>query len=92
MNIRVSYYVHMMLEKIDLLCQSDKKSIFQMPVNMLVQLKSYHSEFLKVKLTHSDNVIGSRITPVCIRFNRTTTGLNNLYMIDNPCSVFDPEH
>ncbi len=71
MNIRVSYYVHMTLEKIDLLCQSDKKSIFQMPVNMLVQLKSYHSEFLKVKLTHPDNAIGSRITPACMCLSQT---------------------
>ncbi len=58
---------------------------------MVVQLKSYKTEFLKVELTHPDNAIGSQITPTCIRLNRTRTGLSILCMINSPCSVFDPE-
>ncbi len=28
---------------------------------------------------------------LCLRLNWTRTGLNNLYMIDSPCGIFDTE-
>ncbi len=54
---------------------------------MLVPLKSYEIEFLKIKLTHPDNVIGSWITPACLHHNRIRTGLSNLSMIDTPSEL-----
>ncbi len=42
---------------------------------MLVWLKVHSIEFLKVKLTHPNNAIVSRITSSYIHLNQTRTGL-----------------
>ncbi len=62
-----------------------------MHVSILVRLKSYQTEFLKVELTRPDNAIGSWIAPACIRLNRTQTGPSNMCMINSPRGVFDPQ-
>ncbi len=59
-----------------------------MHVNMLVRLKSYKIDFLKVELTHPGNVFGSRITPIR---NRTRTGLSDLRITDSPRGIFDSQ-
>ncbi len=61
-----------------------------MHVNVLVWLKPYVIEFLKVELTHPDNAIGGQTTPACIRLHWTQTGLNYLCVIDSPHGAFDP--
>ncbi len=62
-----------------------------MHVNILVQLKSYYIEFLKVELTHPDNAIDSQITPAMYMLLLDLDWPKQAAHDQQSCSIFDPE-
>ncbi len=63
-------YVYKMSEKNPFIVLVQLKPTFKMHGNMLVLLKLYLLELLKVKLTHPDNTTGSLITLQVYSSNR----------------------
>ncbi len=51
-------HIYMMLEKVDLLCQSNWNWTCKMHVNILVWLTSFQVKFLKGELTHQIMLLG----------------------------------